>query len=127
MRKFINHEGVKVSPEFSEKAKGYRTSEETAKAKANVSFDIRTDAGDVSYFGMSHLAEIAEGGKPSKRVQSLYTDSLRYKPARDAVGHTALLTGLAKSDLNVTFGNIRGRVKSLLENLSKAKGAIAKK
>lgn len=127
VRKFINHEGVKISPDFSEKAKGYRISEETAKAKANVSFDIRTDTGDVSYFGMSHLAEIAEGGKPSKQVQSLYTDSLRYKPARDAVGHTALLTDLAKNDLNVTFGNIRGRVKSLLENLTKAKAPAAKK
>jgi hypothetical protein len=43
---------------------------------------------------------------------------LNYKPARDAVGHTALLTSTAKAHLNLTFQNIRARVKTLLGNLA---------
>lgn len=121
VRKLIRHEEIEISKDFSDKADGFRNGEEGATKKANISFQVRADLHDANYLGMAHLAEIAEGGKPSKQEQSLYNDSLRYKPARDAVGHTALLTDLAKNDLNVTFGNIRARVKTLLANLTQPK------
>ena len=45
-------------------------------------------------------------------------DANEYKPIRDAVAHTALLTIAAKNKLSTVRENIKGRVKTIL---SKAK------
>lgn len=67
---------------------------------------------------MDSLALSIEGKKPSSGVQSLWTDSVAYKPVRNAVSHTGLLTQTAKAHLNLTFENIRARVKAILKKLA---------
>lgn len=118
VRKFIREHGVALVPDALTEAATRRSQEAVSKAKANVSFDVRQDNDDVCYLGMNFLAETAEGSKPNKQQQSLWNDAINYKPARDAVGHTALLTPNAKAHLNLAFQNIRGRVKALLQGLA---------
>lgn len=123
VRMLIRTQGIAVGDDIKKKAAGYVGNENNNKAKANISFDIRQDNDEVCYLDMNHLAETAEGGRPAEQVQSLWNDAISYKPARDAVGHTALLTPTAKTHLNLTFQNIRGRVKALLKKLAENAGS----
>jgi len=50
---------------------------------------------------------------------SLGRDAREYKPIRDAVAHTALLTDAAKNKLSTVRENIKGRVKVLLSGPKK--------
>jgi hypothetical protein len=64
---------------------------------------------------MDKLAVCAEGkkaagGKPTPLVQN----AISFKPVRNAVGHTGLLTDNAKSHLTLTLENVKGRLKKLL-------------
>ena len=87
--------------------------ESTAKGAANISFDIRRGNDDLNYLDMDALAVTAEGSKSTNGQPSLWTDAINFKPVRNAVGHTGLLTPTAKSHLNITFENIRARIKAL--------------
>ena len=44
----------------------------------------------------------------------LARDASQYKPIRDALAHTALLTNEAKAKLTSVYSNIKGRIKALL-------------
>lgn len=63
---------------------------------------------------MENVPALAEGKKESDGNQSLYRDAVRYKPARNAVGHTGLLSQVAKNDLNTTHENMKERIRALL-------------
>lgn len=117
LRKFITEKGVKLTPEAEQEIKALKAREEKRKGEANISFDIRQNNDDLSYLGMDFLALSIEGKKPGTGTQSLWTDAVAYKPVRNAVGHTGLLTKTAKDYLNVTFENIRGRIKTILKKL----------
>jgi hypothetical protein len=67
---------------------------------------------------MHELAICAEGA-PSKdgKINPMVQSANDFKPTRDAVGHTGVLTTPAKLHLNVTFENIKGRLKSLLSEM----------
>jgi hypothetical protein len=45
----------------------------------------------------------------------LARDAKTYKPVRDAMAHTSVLTSIAKQSLNTTYENIKARIKRLLE------------
>ena len=47
-------------------------------------------------------------------IESGYRDATEFKPIRDAVAHTAILTDQAKARLTTVRENIKGRVKKLL-------------
>jgi hypothetical protein len=66
---------------------------------------------------MSDLANLVDKGNPEKEA-CLARDANEYKPIRDAVAHTALLTDGAKKKLSTVRENIKERVKTIL---SKAK------
>ncbi|GAG84729.1 unnamed protein product, partial [marine sediment metagenome] len=84
------------------------------KLEANISFDIREHGDDLSYLGMDFLAKIVDGNKHQQNTTSLVRDAIEYKPMRNAVGHTALLTEVAKQRLKLVYENIKGRLKTLL-------------
>jgi hypothetical protein len=117
LRKGSREKGVKLTPEAEQEIKEWKGREAKRKGDANISFEIRENNDDLSYLGMDYLALSIEGKKPATGTQSLWTDAVSYKPVRNAVGHTGLLTNTAKSYLNVTFENIRGRVKTILKQL----------
>ena len=62
---------------------------------------------------MDHLANLADQHKEHK-ITALSRDAITYKPVRDAMAHTSVLTQVAKQSLNTTFENIKARVKKLL-------------
>lgn len=81
--------------------------------KANISWAIRTANDDLYYIEMDGLAIMAEGSK-SSTGPSLWLDAVNYKPVRNAVGHTGLLSAAGKTHLNQIFLNVRARIKNLL-------------
>lgn len=118
IRKYIKYNAIKMSADDLHQVKIYRESEKHNKEKANISFEIRRDDDDLSYCEMDRLA-IASEGKKKTDGASLWLDAISYKPARNAVGHTGVLSGHAKSHLNLTMANIIARVRALLKLNSK--------
>ena len=62
---------------------------------------------------MDDLANLVDKRDPAKEA-CLARDANEYKPIRDAVAHTALLTKVAKTKLTTVRENIKGRVKTIL-------------
>jgi hypothetical protein len=112
VRKYIHHKSIDTSGSQSE-IDDWRDREGKRKAEANISFDIRRDNDDLSYLGMDALASIAEGSKDRSK-QSLWLDAINFRPVRNAVGHTGVLTQNAKDHLRLVFENIKGRLRTLL-------------
>ncbi|RNJ47036.1 DNA mismatch repair protein [Mesorhizobium erdmanii] len=106
----------KAAPAEIQKWKGI---EAKRKGEANISFDVRRDTDGLSFLDLDLLALSVEGSKTTNGNQSLWTDSIAYKPVRNVVGHTGLLTSNAKNHLSLTFENIKARVKTLISNRPK--------
>ncbi|OJW77580.1 MAG: DNA mismatch repair protein [Bacteroidetes bacterium 46-16] len=114
LRKFIKERNVTISNEAKGEFNTRKDNEEMNKNKANISFEIRNNANDLHYLSMDYLANLADMHKEHK-MTALSRDAIMYKPIRDAMAHTAILTPIAKQSLSLTFENIKARVKKLLE------------
>ncbi len=121
VRKFIAEQGIQLTDPAKKEINEWRKREKKRKEAANISFDIRQLDDGSSYLGMDFLANVAEGKDAKKKNKSLWRDAVSYKPVRNVVGHTGLLTTTAKSHLNVTRENIKGRVKDLVLERNKKK------
>lgn len=115
VRKYMTNEGVALSKPSQTEVKDWRGREKVRKGEANISFDIRKDNDDLSYLGMDHMSKCIEGKGADPKSPSLVKDAVSYKPVRNAVGHTGLLTDNAKTHLSMTFENIKGRLRTLLK------------
>lgn len=113
LRNYINHKPVPLSPEAKAESKKWRDKEDTNKNTANISFDLRQSKDDLVYLDMDNLANLIEKVDPVKQA-GLSRDAKEYKPIRDAMAHTALLTHNAKQRLNSTYENIKARIKKIL-------------
>lgn len=114
VRRYIKHKKLPLSKEAKEEAKKWRQAEEANKGKGNISIEIRRTPSDSSYLSMDHLANLVDKSKDPLKESALSRDAKEYKPIRDAVAHTALLTDSAKKKLTSVRENIRGRVKTIL-------------
>lgn len=114
VRRYIDTYKIDLDKGAPSRITQWQKAEADGCGKANISFDIRRDQSGLSYLDMDLLALSAEGKKPSGKEQSLWTDAVSYKPVRNVVGHTGLLTKNAKQHLSLTFENIKARVKSLV-------------
>lgn len=112
IRKYIEEKKVPLTPRATKEITDCKGIEQKRKANANISFDI-SRSGDLSYVGMDTLAEVVDG-VTKQNVASLARDAVEYKPMRNAVGHTALLTEVAKQRLRLVYENIKGRIRTLL-------------
>jgi hypothetical protein len=118
VRKYLVHSNTALTPNAQKKADGWKISEAQRKLDANINFDIRRDNIELSYLSMDELAVCAEGAKAKAgKVTPMVQSAIAFKPVRNAVGHTGLLTDVAKNHLNVTFHNIKGRLKTMLQNM----------
>ena len=113
IRFFIQDKPVPLSKEATDQIQGYKNKEERNKNKGNISIDIRQIPDELSYLSMDGLANLVDKGNSSKDA-CLSRDANEYKPIRDAMAHTALLTELAKQRLTLIFENIQARIKTLL-------------
>jgi len=114
IRKFVIDKKLKLSPQAKTKAGEWKTVEAESKAKGNISIKIRRVNNDLSYLSMDDLAYLVDKKDPIKEA-CLARDAKEYKPIRDAVAHTSLLTQLAKDKLSSVYENIKARVKTLLK------------
>lgn len=113
LRSFINHKTIAISKEAKAESDKMRAKEETNKNTANLSFDLRQSKDDLVYLDMDNLANLIEKVDPIKQA-GLSRDAKEYKPIRDAMAHTSLLTHNAKQRLNSTYENIKARIKTLI-------------
>lgn len=113
VRKFIKTKRIPLSPEAQAEAKQWKTKEADNKNKGNISIEIRRGSEDLSYLSMDGLANLVDKRDKIKEA-CLARDAAEFKPIRDAVAHTALLTDEAKKKLTSVRENIKGRVKTLL-------------
>lgn len=122
LRHYVTHVGMTVSPEAAAEAAKWRKKEGDNKGAANISYDVRTTSDDLYYLDMTYLANLVDkvpGDKP--KTSGLSRSAVVYKPMRDAVGHTSLLTPLAKQQLNTEYENIKARLVQLLKDIQETK------
>jgi hypothetical protein len=114
VRRYIKHKKLRLSKEAKEEVQKWKQAEEANKGKGNISIEIRRTPSDSSYLSMDHLANLVDKSKDPIKEAALSRDAKEYKPIRDAVAHTALLTDLAKKKLTTVRANIKERVKTIL-------------
>lgn len=118
IRKYIPVAGIPISKEARKLLdEEYKPKEERAKKKGNISIGLRQNDDDLSYLSMDDLAYMADKKDPLKEA-CLARDANEYKPIRDALMHTALLTAEAKNRLSGVYKNIEARVQKLLTDIS---------
>lgn len=124
LRQYIDYAQEPLSPEATKEANKWRNTETTNKSAANISYDVRQSGEDVYYLDMAHLANLIDKAPDKLKDAALSRSATVYKPMRDAVGHTSLLTPLAKSQLSVEYENIKARLVQLLQDLEKNKPTV---
>lgn len=115
IRKYIKHKGIDASVARTEIKEMRKRAKDAADA-ANISVAIRSSK-DIDFLDMKHLAEVVEGkqAKANTKRASLARDAIDYKPMRDAVAHTNLLTDEGKKRLENAHRNIKARINKLLK------------
>jgi hypothetical protein len=114
IRRYIKKKRVSLSPEAKTEASKWKKVEDESRGKGNISISIRRIPGDSSYLSMDHLANLIDKAQDPNKEARLSRDAKEYKPIRDAVAHTALLTDAAKTKLGTVRENIKDRVKTIL-------------
>lgn len=115
VRKFISDRRIPLSREARSQATEMQRKESTNKKKGNISIDVRRNPSELSYLDMDGLANLADKAPDKLKEAALSRDATEFKPLRDAVAHTALLTDAAKSRLRTVRENIKGRIRTLLK------------
>lgn len=113
VRRYIKEKRLPLSREAKANAKRWKERENDSKGKGNISIAIRREPNTSSYLSMDDLANLVDKKDPAKQA-CLARDANEYKPIRDAVAHTALLTDAAKTKLSTVRENIKERVKTIL-------------
>jgi len=115
IRRYIQEKGIPLTPEAKEEAKKWIQEEIRSKGAGNISIDIRKTKTDLHYLSMAYLANLKDKKDPAREA-CLARDAKEYKPMRDAIAHTALLTDAAKRKLTSVYENIKGRIRTLLSS-----------
>jgi hypothetical protein len=115
LRKHIEEKRVPMSDKAKVVIAEMKGNEARNKNKGNISIEIRKAPTDMSYLSMDDLANLVDKKDPIKEA-CLSRDANEYKPMRDALMHTALLSPEARAKLTSVFENIKGRVKTLLSS-----------
>lgn len=118
VRKYLTDKKVSLPDGVKKEADQWRDREAKRLAEANISFSVRKSDDDLSYLGMDALAVSVEGNKDSGSNQTLWSDAVSYRPVRNVVGHTGLLTDNAKSHLKLKYENIKARIRTLFASTS---------
>lgn len=116
LRNYIDYTNLTLSKEAIEEAAKWKSAESRNKASANISYDIRQSTNDIYYLSMDCLTNLIDKVPADKpKSAGLSRSAVIYKPIRDAVGHTSLLTDIAKRQLTIEFANIQARLIQILK------------
>lgn len=116
LRKYIQHVGIVITPEAVKEAQRWKNAESDNKSAANISYDVRKTTDDLFYLDMKYLSNLADKAPDKLKDVGLSRSAIIYKPMRDAVGHTSILTNNAKARLNNEYENIKARLVQLLKD-----------
>ncbi len=108
-----------LSKEAKQEAENRKDSEKLSKAAANISYDVRQSGDDLYYLDMRYLSNFID--KAQDKNPGLSRSAIVYKPMRDAIGHTSLLTPIAKQQLTIEYNNIQARLVNLLKDFEAGK------
>jgi len=115
IRNYMENKKIPLSPEAQKIVKEWRDKVNRHKLKGNLSIEIRQSDDDLAYLSMGELAYLADN-KKSTSEPCLARDADEYRPIRDALMHTSLLTAAAKKKLSAVYENIKGRLRILLSD-----------
>ncbi len=119
LRQFVKHTNMQLTPEALKEATKWKEKEYNNKNAANISYDIRQNSDDLYYLDMSYLSNLIDKVPGnSNKIAGLSRSAYVYKPVRDAVGHTSIITDTAKDQLRIEYENIKARIAELLKNMS---------
>lgn len=118
LRSYIRFKKIDIS-EFSAEVTRHKENEIKNKNKANISYDIRENDDDLFYLGMDKLS--AKADPDLNKGPSIEKSSNIYRPIRNAIGHTSIITEQAKNALNVEFNNIKARLDIVIDNVKDQK------
>jgi hypothetical protein len=113
IRKYICDKSIPLSPEAHGVIGKWRKKVVADMLNGKLSIDIRQADDDLSFLAMDNLAYLVDNKKGTDEP-CLARDADVYKPIRDALMHTSLLTTEAKTRLTATYDNIKGRLRFLL-------------
>lgn len=113
LRKFIQEKRISTT-RVQRTIDTFRNKETENKTAGNVNIEIRQRDDDLSYLDMTSLAWVVDPQRGN--TNTLTTDAKEYRPIRDALAHTALLTQDAKTKLTAAYLNIKARIRTLLSN-----------
>lgn len=119
LREYIKYKKMALSPEAILEAKKWKQKEEQNKGRANISYDIRRHDDDMFYLDMRYLSNFIDKANDGQKDAALSRSAIMYKPVRDAVGHTSVITNIAKQQLSIEFENIKARLIKLLKDIEK--------
>lgn len=117
LREYIKYKKMTLSPEAIVEAQKWKHKEEQNKGKANISYDIRISDDDMFYLDMGYLSNFIDKAADGQKDPALSRSAVMYKPVRDAVGHTSVITNIAKQQLSIEFENIKARLVKLLKDV----------
>lgn len=120
IREYIQEKKISLSKEAEAEILDLQKREKDNKNKGNISIELRKKSTKLSYLSMDGLANLVDKKDPLKEA-CLSRDAKEYKPIRDALAHTALLTDKAKQKLITVYSNIKERIRALLAKSSKSK------
>lgn len=111
LRKYIIDKNIPHKNFLTQEIEQCKESERKSKEGANICIDIRQNNSDLSYASMTNLARNVDN---SGTTTTIVQDAKEFKPIRDALAHTSLLTAEAKAKLTSVFNNIKARIIQLL-------------
>jgi len=114
LRMYIKEKRIKLTDESMTNINEYKKREKRDKDAANLSIELRQGNSVLSYLDMDGLANLIDKPVDPHKKAGIARDAKEYKPIRNALAHTALLTNLAKNKLTTVYENIKERVRALL-------------
>lgn len=118
LRYYIKNTAMPLSPEAEKEASKWRKREADSKEAANISYSIRSQEEDLYYLDMANLANQVDKAE-NEKTAGLSRSAIVYKPLRDAIGHTSIITDTAKRQLSLMYENIKARLAQLLHDVKK--------
>ena len=113
VRKYIYERNLPISSIAKTEIGEWKDREIIYKQEGNINIEIRRNNDDLSYLDMPYLVRQAD----TAGIQNtLLNDAKEYRPIRNAIMHTAMLTLEAKRKLTAVYENIKGRIITLLSD-----------
>jgi hypothetical protein len=111
IRKYIGHKAVATTDEANREISKYKNMESQNKTSGHINIELRRDNNELSYLAMKDLANLVD---KNNEANNLAETSKQYRPVRDALMHTAVLSEEAKRKLSTVYDEIKARIKVLL-------------